>query len=40
MGVMASRALKEREKANEPQPINNVTAQRADPVLADIVEWS
>ena len=36
---MSARAMKEQQKTNEPQPISNVTAQHADPVLADIVEW-
>jgi hypothetical protein len=36
---MFARVMKEHEKKDEPQPITNTVAQRANPVLADIVEW-
>jgi hypothetical protein len=40
-GVMSARAMKEqKDTPSEPEAIANVTAQRADPVLSDIIEWA
>jgi hypothetical protein len=38
-GVMSARVMKEQERKDEPQVITNTVAQRANPVLADIVDW-
>jgi hypothetical protein len=39
---MTVRAMKEQESAPTDivEPITNVTAQRANPVLSDIIEWA
>jgi putative heme iron utilization protein len=37
---MTSRAIKEREVSPAiPNAITNATAQRADPVLSELIEW-